>query len=57
MGNDYYGAKTFLPDWLMRQEKKPFVLNYVRNHGARDLCRKYLDEAGYLMGIDYLDVA
>ena len=57
VGNDYYGAKTFLPDWLMRQEKKPFVLNYVRNHGARDLCRKYLDEAGYLMGIDYLDVA
>jgi glycosyltransferase involved in cell wall biosynthesis len=57
VGNDYHGVKTFLPDWLMRQEKKPFVLNYVRNHGARDLCRKYLDEAGYLMGVDYLDVA
>ena len=57
VGNDYHGAKTFLPDWLMRQEKKPFVLNYVRNHGARDFCRQYLDEAGYLMGIDYLDVA
>lgn len=57
VGNDYHGAKTFLPDWLMRQEKKPFVLNYVRNHGARDFCRQYLDEAGYVMGIDYLDVA
>ena len=57
VGNDYHGAKTFFPDWLMRQEKKPFVLNYVRNHGARDFCRQYLDEAGYLMGIDYLDVA
>ena len=57
VGNDYHGAKTFFPDWLMRQEKKPFVLNYVRNHGARNFCRQYLDEAGYLMGIDYLDVA
>ena len=61
-GNDYHGAKTFLPDWLHQynkksQNKKPFVLNYVRNHGARDYCRKYLDEAGYVMGEDYLDVA
>ena len=57
VGNDYHGVKTFLPDWLLRQEKKPFVLNYVRNHGARDFCRQYLDEAGYVMGEDYLDVA
>ena len=61
-GNEYHGAKTFLPDWLHQynkksQNKKPFVLNYVRNHGARDYCRKYLDEAGYVMGKDYLDVA
>ena len=61
-GNEYHGAKTFLPDWLHQynkksQNKKPFVLNYVRNHGARDYCRKYLDEAGYVMGEDYLDVA
>ncbi len=61
-GNEYHGAKTFLPDWLHQynkksQNKKPFVLNYVRNHGARDYCRKYLDEAGYVMGEDYLDIA
>jgi glycosyltransferase involved in cell wall biosynthesis len=61
-GNEYHGVKTFLPDWLHQynkksQNKKPFVLNYVRNHGARDYCRKYLDEAGYVMGEDYLDVA
>ena len=61
-GNEYHGAKTFLPEWLHQynkkpQNKKPFVLNYVRNHGARDYCRKYLDEAGYVMGEDYLDVA
>jgi glycosyltransferase involved in cell wall biosynthesis len=56
-GNEYAGAKTFLPEWLQQHHKKPFVLNYVRNHGARDYCRKYLDESGYVMGLDYLDVA
>ena len=57
VGNEYHGVKTFFPDWLKQQENKPFVLNYVRNHGARDFCRKFLDEAGYVMGEDYLDVA
>jgi len=61
-GNEYHGVKTYLPDWLLQhnkkpQQKKPFVLNYVRNHGARDYCRQFLDEAGYVMGKDYLDVA
>lgn len=57
IGNEYHGVKTFSPDWLQCHEKKPFVLNYVRNHGARAHCRKYLDDAGYVMGKDYLDVA
>ena len=57
IGNDYCGAKTFLPDWLLGHEAKPFVLNYVRNHGAREYCRAHLDAAGYVMGEDYLDVA
>jgi len=57
IGNDYCGAKTFSPDWLLAHEKKPFVLNYVRNHGAREYCRAHLDAAGYVMGADYLDVA
>jgi glycosyltransferase involved in cell wall biosynthesis len=66
-GNEYYGAKTFLPQWLRSSlenghdknavNKKPFVLNCVRNHGARDRCRLYLDSAGYRMGEDYLDIA
>lgn len=54
---DYYGAKTFYPDWLQQQDKKPLVLNCVRNHGVRELCRQFLDEAGYVMGVDYLDIA
>ena len=57
IGNEYHGAKTYMPDWLYRHDKKPFVLNYVRNHGAREDCRKFLDGAGYVMGEDYLDVA
>ena len=61
-GNEYHDAKTFLPEWLRSplasgQHKKPFVLNCVRNHGARDHCRQFLDDAGYQMGKDYLDVA
>lgn len=57
VGNEYHGAKTCLPDNLCQLDPKPFVLNYVRNHGARDECRKFLDDAGYVMGVDYLDVA
>lgn len=57
IGNIYCGAKTFSPDWLLTHEEKPFVLNYVRNHGARGYCRDYLEAAGYVMGEDYLDVA
>ena len=57
IGNEYHGVKTFSPEWLTRHEKKPFVLNYVRNHGAREHCRNHLNAAGYVMGRDYLDVA
>lgn len=57
IGNVYHGARTHAPDWLRTQRERPFVLNYVRNHGARDYCRSFLDSAGYVMGEDYLDVA
>ncbi len=57
IGNEYHGAKTYMPDWLRCHDEKPFVLNYVRNHGARAHCRNHLEEAGYVMGEDYLDVA
>lgn len=57
IGNVYCDAKTHAPDWLLTHDEKPFILNYVRNHGARGYCRDYLDAAGYVMGEDYLDVA
>ena len=56
-GNEYHGAKTHMPDWLRQIDHRPFVLNYVRNHGAREKCRQFLDDCNYVMGIDYLDVA
>jgi len=57
IGNEYLGAKTVSPEWLQDQRVKPFVLNYVRNHGARKYCRQFLDAAAYVRGVDYLDVA
>lgn len=60
VGNIYHDAVTHYPDWLQQQAEggdKPLVLNYVRNHGARDYCRQFLNDAGYKMGVDYLDVA
>jgi hypothetical protein len=56
-GNEYHGAKTYMPEWLRQIDHRPFVLNYVRNHGAREKCRQFLDDSDYVMGIDYLDVA
>ena len=47
------------PDWLRQASlngTNPFVLNYVTNHGARDITRHYLDRIGYVMGRDYLEV-
>ncbi len=57
IGNVYQQAKTRAPEWLCQRDTKPFVLNYVRNHGAREYCRAHLDAAAYVMGEDYLDVA
>lgn len=62
VGQEYHGAKTFYPSWLTQQSvgtdnEKPMVLNCVRNHGARKLCRQFLDNAGYVMGVDYLDIS
>lgn len=57
IGNQYHGAETFAPKWLQQQKIKPLVLNYVRNHGVREKCQIFLDNAGYVMGQDYLDVA
>ena len=50
IGNEYHGAKTYMPDWLRCHAKKPFVLNYVRNHGARAHCQKVSGRCGLCDG-------
>lgn len=55
IGAAYEGARVEHPEWLARDDK-PFVLNYVTNHGAREEIRAFLDDLGYVMGDDYLDV-
>ncbi len=58
IGKRYNGAEVVEPDWLDRtgETEKPFVLNYVTNHGVRDMCREYLDGLNYRLGKDYLEV-
>lgn len=59
IGNRIDGVEVVEPAWLeqaVRQGSKPFVLNYVTNHGARDIARNYLERIGYAMGQDYLEV-
>ena len=57
IGNRIDGVEVVEPAWLEQADvdgNKPFVLNYVTNHGARDIARTSI---GYSMGQDYLDYA
>jgi len=59
IGNRINGVEVVEPAWLeqsVADGDKPFVLNYVTNHGARDIARTYLQRIGYVMGKDYLEV-
>ena len=59
IGNRINGVEVVEPAWLEQSivdGDKTFVLNYVTNHGARDIARTYLHRIGYEMGKDYLEV-
>ncbi len=56
IGNKLNGIEVFAPDWLKHQVKKPFVLIYVTNHGAREEIEQILIEFGYNAEMDYLAV-
>ncbi len=59
IGNRINGVEVVEPAWLEQfnaDGNKPFVLNYVTNHGARDISRHYLQRIGYISGQDYLEV-
>lgn len=56
IGNRINGIEVVEPAWLEQAGDKPFVLNYVTNHGARDIARTYLQRIGYVLGKDFLEV-
>ncbi len=55
IGNAVHGVPVHPPQWL-DQAKRPFVLSYVTNHGARDIIAAQLEAMGYQRGRDYLMV-
>ncbi len=55
IGLEYHQAKVVPPEWLV-QNQKPYILNYVNNHGKRDEIARYLEQRGYHEGSDYLQI-
>jgi len=55
IGRELEGVRVEAPAWLDRRDR-PFVLNYVTNHGARAEVRGTLGTLGYRIGRDYLEV-
>lgn len=55
IGNAVDGVPVVAPGWL-QQGERPFVLNYVNNHGARELITAELEQMGYQQGEDFLQV-
>ena len=58
IGNRIDGVEVVEPAWLEQatgDNTRPFVLNYVTNHGARDIARNYLQRIGYEIGRDFLE--
>ncbi|MEN8130671.1 MAG: glycosyltransferase family A protein [Pseudomonadota bacterium] len=56
VGNRLQGVPVVSPDWLWSREPRPFVLNYVVNHGAPELIGEELKERGFEKGRDFLHV-
>ena len=63
IGNKLNGVPVVSPQWLIgseqlgnKRKKKPFVLSYVANHGAKELIAEQLQVMGYQRGSDYLMV-
>lgn len=55
IGNAVDGIPVVEPAWL-QQGERVFVLNYVNNHGARDLIAAELEAMGYHQGEDFLHI-
>ncbi len=56
IGNRVDGVPVVDARWLQLQPERPFVLNYVNNHGARQQVAAALEAMGYRQGVDFLHV-
>jgi glycosyltransferase involved in cell wall biosynthesis len=56
IGNRLEAAPVVDPMWLEHRSPKPFILNYVTNHGAREEIAALLKNFGYRPGSDFLPV-
>ena len=56
IGNYIKGVPVLAPASLPSQEPRPFILCYVRNHGARDMVRNFLENLHYQRASDFLFV-
>lgn len=56
IGNRIDGVPVVDHLWLKSQRPRPFILNYVNNHGAREDIATALESMGYQSGEDFLAV-
>lgn len=56
IGNQINGIPVVDYGWLKNRSPRPFVLNYVTNHGARDEITAILSDFDYVEGRDFLSV-
>jgi glycosyltransferase involved in cell wall biosynthesis len=56
IGKAYSGIPVYEPEILNNKAKEFFVLDFVRNHGAKNQIHKFLKAAGFIPGRDYLSV-
>lgn len=56
IGNPVREIPVVPPSYLLDAAQRPFVLNYVASHGAREIIGSRLHSMGYFRGLDYLMV-
>jgi hypothetical protein len=56
IGNRIKGIAVVSADWLSTQSPRPYILNYVTNHGAKEEIDECLQSMNFQKGTDYLSV-
>jgi glycosyltransferase involved in cell wall biosynthesis len=56
IGNRIKGIAVVSAEWLSTQSPRPYILNYVTNHGAKEEIDECLQSMNFQKGTDYLSV-